>query len=60
MIGLFLSEAILFAAAALVGFAAGWRLYALVAAGRRHAETRDVEQLRAALTDAQVRRARVS
>jgi hypothetical protein len=60
MIGLFFSEAILFVAAALIGFAIGWRLYALVSESRRRAEERDVEQLRAGLTDAQVRRARTA
>lgn len=60
MIGLFFSEAILFAAAALVGFAVGWRLYAALAAGRRREEEREVEQLRAGLTEAQVRRARTA
>jgi len=60
MIGLFLSEAILFAAAGLIGFAIGWRLYAMIAAQRRDVEARETEQLRAALTEAQVRRARIS
>lgn len=58
MFGLLFSQVMLFAAAALIGFGAGWRLYALVNAGRRRAEQRDIEQLRAGLTDAQVRRAR--
>jgi hypothetical protein len=58
MIGLFLSQAILFAVAALIGFAAGWRLYAAGAAARRREEEREVERLRAGLTEAQVRRAR--
>ncbi len=60
MIGLFLSEAILFAAAGLIGFAIGWRLYAMIAAQRRDVELRETEQLRTALTEAQVRRARIS
>lgn len=60
MLGLFLSQVILFAAAALIGFAGGWRLYATFAAARRREQARDVDQLRTALTDAQVRRARVS
>jgi len=60
MIGLFLSEAILFAAAVLIGFAIGWRLFAGFAAERRRAEERAVEHLRQALTEAQVRRARSS
>ncbi len=58
MIGLFLSEVILLAAAGLVGFAIGWRLYMIGAISRRRAEERDVEQLRHALSEAQVRRAR--
>jgi hypothetical protein len=58
MYGLILSEAILFIAAGLIGFAVGWRAYALVSAARMRAEERDVEDLRHALTDAQVRRAR--
>jgi len=60
MLGLFLSEAILFAAAALIGFAVGWRLYASLSEARRRADERTVEQLRHALTEAQVRRARSS
>jgi hypothetical protein len=60
MIGLFLSEAIHFVVAALVGFALGWQLNALATAKRRAADRQDVEALRAALSDAQVRRARDS
>jgi hypothetical protein len=60
MIGLFLSEAILFAAAGLIGFAVGWRLFAMVQASRRREEDQTIEQLRGALTEAQVRRARAS
>ena len=60
MLGLFLSEAILFAVAALAGFAIGWRVYALAAAPRKAAAAREAEALRAALSDAQVRRARLS
>jgi len=60
MIGLFLSEVILFAAAALIGFAVGWRLYVALAAPRRKADAAEIEHLRAALSDAQVRRARNS
>lgn len=60
MLGLFFSEAILFVAAALVGFAAGWRLFIGLAAERRRAEQRTIESLRHALTEAQVRRARSS
>jgi hypothetical protein len=58
MIGLFLSEAILFAAAGLIGFGAGAWLYVTIAARRRDVEARETEQLRTALTEAQVRRAR--
>lgn len=60
MIGLFFSEVILFAVAGLLGFGIGWRLYAALAAQRRDDTARETEQLRAALTEAQVRRARVS
>ena len=58
MVGLFLSEAILFAVAALAGFGVGWRIYAMTAAHRNDIAARDVEALRAALSEAQVRRAR--
>lgn len=60
MIGLILSEVILFAVAALIGFAIGWRAYVMLAAQRRAVEAKETEQLRTALTEAQVRRARVS
>ena len=60
MIGLFLSEAILFAAAALIGFAAGWRARVLFAARRGREAEREIEHLRSALSEAQVRRARSS
>lgn len=58
MLGLFFSEAILFAAAGLLGFAVGWRAYLAFAEARRRNEQDTVEQLRHALTEAQVRRAR--
>lgn len=58
MIGLFFSEAILFAVAGLMGFGIGWQLYVMIASQRRDSEAREIEQLRAALTEAQVRRAR--
>jgi hypothetical protein len=58
MIGLIFSEVMLFAAAALIGFALGWRIHSMVAAQRRAVEERDIEQLRTALTEVQVRRAR--
>lgn len=60
MIGLFLSEVILFVVAALIGFAIGWRIRALAAARRMADERHDVEFLRSALSEAQVRRARLS
>lgn len=60
MIGLFFSELILFAAAALIGFALGWRLYNMSTAGRRAADRAHVEKLRGDLSEAQVRRARAS
>jgi hypothetical protein len=60
MIGLILSEVILYAVAALAGFAIGWRAFVMLAAQRRAQNEREIEQLRAALTEAQVRRARVS
>ncbi len=58
MIGLLLSQVILFAAVALIGFALGWRLFAFLARQRRRAELREIDQLRSALSEAQVRRAR--
>lgn len=58
MTGLFFSEAILFAAAGLIGFAVGWRLQILAGEARRRQEALELETLRAALSDAQVRRAR--
>jgi nicotinamidase-related amidase len=58
MIGLFLSEAVLFAVAALLGFAIGWRVFVWSDARRRRVEDQHISTLRAALSDAQVRRAR--
>lgn len=60
MIGLIFSEVILFVVAALLGFGIGWRAYIMLGAQRRDEAARETEQLRAALTEAQVRRARVS
>lgn len=60
MIGLFLSEALLFVAAALLGLALGWRVYMFSAARRARTLELDVEHLRHALSEAQVRRARAS
>lgn len=57
---LFLTEVILFVVAGGLGFAAGWRAFVTFAGARMRAEERDVEDLRHALTDAQVRRARGS
>lgn len=60
MIGLVFSQVMLFAAAALIGFALGWRLYVMASAPRREADRREVEKLRGDLAEAQVRRARIS
>jgi len=60
MFGLFLSEVILFVAAGALGFAAGWRAFTMIADARIRDEERHIEDLRHALTDAQVRRARGS
>ena len=58
MIGLAFSEILLFAAACLIGFAAGYRLRAEAANIHRRAAEEDLEALRRALSEAQVRRAR--
>ncbi|HCK83894.1 MAG TPA: hypothetical protein DHW63_05060 [Hyphomonadaceae bacterium] len=58
MLVLFFSLVMLYAAATVIGFALGWRLYAFLNAERRDYEEREVEHLRAALGEAQVRRAR--
>ena len=58
MLGLFSSLVMLYAAAAVIGFALGWRLYAFLDGERRDHEAREVEHLREALAEAQVRRAR--
>ena len=50
----------LFVAAGVLGFAVGWWVFARIAGARMREEERDVEDLRHALTDAQVRRARGS
>jgi hypothetical protein len=60
MIGLFFSELILLVAAAAIGFGVGWRLYVLAGAARKSEAARDVDALRAAWSDAQARRARIS
>jgi hypothetical protein len=58
MLGLFFSEAMLFLVAALAGFAIGWRLRAYASGLRRRGLEEDVSSFRAALSEAQVRRAR--
>lgn len=58
MIGLFLSELILFAVAALAGFVLGWRVRVYAASVNLRAAQNDVDALRTALSEAQVRRAR--
>ena len=60
MVGLFFSQASLFAVAALAGFAVGWRLFVLGAQHRQERDAQEVEALRSALSEAQVRRARVA
>ncbi|HVY85036.1 MAG TPA: hypothetical protein VG943_07875 [Caulobacterales bacterium] len=57
MIGLFFSELILYLIAAIAGFAIGWRLRVHAASLALKAAERDVDSLRAALSEAQVRRA---
>lgn len=54
------TQIILFAAAAALGFGLGAWLFSWIEADRRRGEVRDVERLRQALSDAQVRRARLS
>jgi hypothetical protein len=58
MLGLILSQAILFLVAGLIGFALGWSAFARFAAERKRIEEQTLDQLRQALTEAQVRRAR--
>ncbi|HET9230565.1 MAG TPA: hypothetical protein VFO00_04720 [Vitreimonas sp.] len=60
MIGLILSEVILFMAVGLLGFAIGYSARSLASSRRMADERRDVEYLRSALSEAQVRRARIS
>ena len=57
MIGLFITEAILFVVAGVAGFAIGWRVQASDVAEQMRRIRNDSDALRAALTDAQVRRA---
>lgn len=58
MIGLVFSEIVLFLAAGLIGFAAGYRLRAEAAKVHEAAAQRDLEVMRRAISEAQVRRAR--
>ncbi len=57
MIGLSVTLLILFLIAALGGFAIGWRLRVLATTPARQAVARDLQSFRAALNEAQVRRA---
>ncbi len=57
MIGLIFSELVLFAAAGLLGFAAGWRLRAQAASVHVRAARADIEDMRDAVNEARVRRA---
>lgn len=57
---LFVTQVILFISAGLLGFGVGCYLFVRTAGARMRDEERDVEDLRHALTDAQVRRARGS
>ncbi len=58
MIGLIFSAVLLFLTAALLGFAAGYRLRAEAASVHQRALEADIEALRRDLSEAQVRRAR--
>lgn len=60
MSGLFLSELIFFLVAELIGFVLGWRLFAWAAEQGRAEAEHDIETLRTALSEAQVRRARAT
>jgi hypothetical protein len=60
MIGLFFSEALLFAATVVIGFAVGWKARMLGVEDRQSIVQHDIEQVRHALSEAQVRRARNS
>jgi hypothetical protein len=60
MIGLFFSLAMLYAAAAVLGFVAGWQIFARLEDERRRSGEAEIEQLRAALSEARVRRARAA
>jgi hypothetical protein len=54
--GLLLSQVILFAAAAGLGFAVGWRSHLAIAAARVRAADRDTQRLRSLLSQLQSRR----
>lgn len=58
MLVLLLQQVILFVVAILIGFGVGWWLFTQLVGAQMKAEERDNEELRHALTDAQVRRAR--
>lgn len=58
MLGLFVSQVMLYAAASAIGAALGWAGFNLLHAQRRRADELEVEQLRGALSEAQVRHAR--
>jgi hypothetical protein len=58
MAGLVLSEVVLFAIAALLGFAAGWLARAQLQGLAANAVERDVQALREGLNEARVRRVR--
>jgi hypothetical protein len=57
MIGLVLSQAILFVIAIAIGFVVGWRLRAYMADTQARASEDEMLALRSAVTEAQVRRA---
>jgi len=58
MVGLFLSEVILFVVVTIAGFVLGWRIQAHMLAERLRVLNADVDHFRSAWSDAQVRRAR--
>jgi hypothetical protein len=57
MIGLAFSGIVLYAAAGLLGFAAGWRLRGQAASLQMRAAEADIEALQNSVNDARVRRA---
>ncbi len=60
MLGLFVSQVMAYAALGAIGFALGWTGFNLLHAERRRMAEREVEQLRVALSEAQLRHARAS